>query len=77
MRDGRPRYVTMFAESDAPAGWRDTKAFGGLIMDIDDDEIVTRGLCMPHSPRYHRDRIWVLESGKGSLSVLEICELFP
>lgn len=26
---------------------------------------------MPHSPRWHRDQLWVLESGKGSLSRID------
>ena len=72
MRDGRPRYVTAFSESDSPNGWRDTKTFGGCIIDIDNDEIVGRGLCMPHSPRWYRHQMWVLESGKGSLSRVDL-----
>ena len=71
LRDGRPRYVTAFSESNEPQGWRDTKAFGGMIIDVDADEIMTRGLCMPHSPRWYRDTLWVLESGKGSLSRID------
>jgi uncharacterized protein (TIGR03032 family) len=68
MRDGAPKYVTMFSESDQPHGWRDTKAFGGLVMDVDSNEIITTGLCMPHSPRWYRNELFVLESGKGTLS---------
>ncbi len=72
MRDGRPRYVSMFSESNQVQGWRDTKAFGGLVMDIDTNEVVTSGLCMPHSPRWHRDQLYVLESGKGTLSRIDL-----
>ena len=72
MRDGRPRYVTAFAESDRPQGWRDSKAFGGLVVDVDTGEIVARGLCMPHSPRWHRGELWVLESGRGALSRIDL-----
>lgn len=72
LRDGRPRYVTAFSESDQPQGWRDTKAFGGLVIDVDSNEIVARGLCMPHSPRWHRDQLWVLESGRGALSRVDL-----
>jgi uncharacterized protein (TIGR03032 family) len=32
---------------------------------------ICRGLSMPHSPRWHADRLWVLESGAGSLSVVD------
>ena len=27
---------------------------------------------MPHSPRWYRDRLWVLESGEGSLAQVEL-----
>lgn len=72
MRNGKPRYVTMFSESDQPQGWRDTKAFGGLVMDIDSNEVVASGLCMPHSPRWHRGSLYVLESGKGTLNRIDL-----
>ena len=41
-------------------------------MDIDTDEFVARGLCMPHTPRWYRDQLWVLESGRGSLSRIDL-----
>ena len=27
---------------------------------------------MPHSPRWYRDRLWVLESGQGSLATVDL-----
>jgi uncharacterized protein (TIGR03032 family) len=27
---------------------------------------------MPHSPRWYRDRLWVLESGQGTLAVVDL-----
>ena len=71
-KDGRPKWVSAFAESNERQGWRDVKAFGGLIIDIDTDEIITRGICMPHSPRWYRDQLWVLESGRGSLARVDL-----
>ena len=35
-------------------------------------ETVLRGLSMPHSPRWHDGRLWVLESGKGTISVADL-----
>ena len=35
LRDGKPRYVTALGESDQPGGWRQNKAFGGILMDIE------------------------------------------
>ena len=43
MVDGRPRYVTALGETDAPAGWRANKARGGILMDVDSGEVITRG----------------------------------
>lgn len=67
VRDGRVRYVTMLGRTDTPGGWRANKASGGLLMDLDGERIVCEGLSMPHSPRWYRDRLWVLESGTGGL----------
>ena len=33
---------------------------------------VARGLCMPHSPRWHDGRLWLLESGTGQLVVIDL-----
>ena len=70
--DDEPRYVTALGETDAPGGWRQNKASGGILMDVETGEIVLRGLSMPHSPRWFGDRLWVLESGKGTISVADL-----
>lgn len=72
MVNGQPKYVTALGQTDTPRGWRQNKANGGLLMDIDDNRIVSAGLSMPHSPRWYRDQLWVLESGRGSLSKVDI-----
>ena len=65
--DDRPRYVTALGQTDEAGGWRENKAAGGCLIDIQANEVVVEGLSMPHSPRWHRDSLWVLESGKGEL----------
>ena len=70
--DDAPRYVTALGETDKPGGWRENKASGGILMDVESGEIVLTGLSMPHSPRWFEDRLWVLESGKGTLSVADL-----
>jgi uncharacterized protein (TIGR03032 family) len=71
MRDGKPRYITALGETDTMDGWRANKADGGVLLDLDSGEVMRRGLSMPHSPRWYRDKLWVLESGKGTLSVVD------
>ncbi|MEL6911535.1 MAG: TIGR03032 family protein [Cyanobacteria bacterium J06648_1] len=68
MVDRQPRYVTALGETDAMGGWRVNKANGGILIDVPSNEIISRGLSMPHSPRWYGDRLWVLESGEGSIS---------
>jgi uncharacterized protein (TIGR03032 family) len=69
--DGRPRWVTALGETDTAGGWRENKKNGGILIDLDTNEIVTRGLSMPHSPRWHAGRLWLLESGTGSLGFID------
>jgi len=71
LRDGKPRYVTALGETDAAAGWRENKARGGCLIDVQSNEFVARGLSMPHSPRWHDNKLWVLESGAGSLATVD------
>src|SRR5262245_28877911 len=69
--DGRPKYVTALGETNAMAGWRPNKARGGLVIDVDSGEILCRGLSMPHSPRWYGGRLWVCESGAGTLGYVD------
>jgi uncharacterized protein (TIGR03032 family) len=71
VRDGRPRYVTALGMTDTAGGWRENKARGGLLLDVDADEVLLSGLSMPHSPRWHDGRLWVLNSGTGELLVVD------
>jgi uncharacterized protein (TIGR03032 family) len=67
MVNGRPKYVTCLGESNTVGGWRDNKASGGILIDIESNEIVLRGLSMPHSPRWHDKKLYLLNSGAGEL----------
>jgi uncharacterized protein (TIGR03032 family) len=70
--DGRPKWVTALGETDTAGGWRENKKSGGILIDIDSNEIVARNLSMPHSPRWHAGRLWLLESGTGSLGTVDV-----
>lgn len=71
MRDGKPRYVTALGATDTPAGWRDNKATGGVLLDVLSNRVIADELSMPHSPRWYRNRLWVLESGSGQLLTID------
>ena len=72
MVDGKPRYVTVLGLTDTANGWRDDKSAGGAILDIEGGAPVTVGLSMPHSPRWHDGKLWVLESGRGALCTVDV-----
>ena len=72
MRDGRPKYITALGETDTPGGWRENKARGGILMDVESNQVLLRGLSMPHSPRWYQDQLWVLESGEGGLARVDL-----
>ena len=72
MFEGRPRWVTCLGTTDTPGGWRDDKATGGVIVDVARGQIVTRGLSMPHSPRWYDAALWVLNSGEGQLLRVDV-----
>ena len=67
MEDGKPKYVSAVCRSDVIDGWRDRRADGGIIIDIETDKVVAEGLSMPHSPRVIDGKLWVLNSGTGEL----------
>jgi len=71
MVDGRPRYVTAVCQSDVVDGWRDRRRDGGVVIDVETDEILAEGLSMPHSPRWHDGKLWVLNSGSGELGWID------
>ena len=71
MVDGKPKYVTALGETNEMAGWRANKAKGGILMDVDSGAILCRGLSMPHSQRWHGGRLWVCESGSGTLGIVD------
>ncbi|MFL5338572.1 MAG: TIGR03032 family protein [Gemmataceae bacterium] len=69
--DGRPKYVTALGETDTRDGWRATKPHGGCLLDVPGEGTVASGLSMPHSPRWHDGRLWLLESGTGRLLLVD------
>jgi uncharacterized protein (TIGR03032 family) len=72
MDGGRPRYATAVSRSDVADGWRDRRRDGGVVIDVESGEIVCQGLSMPHSPRLHDGRLWLLNSGTGEFGHVDI-----
>lgn len=71
LADGEPRYVTAVSASNTIDGWRDRRADGGIVIDMHSNQIICRGLSMPHSPRMYNGELWLLNSGSGELGVVK------
>lgn len=71
MRNGKPAFVTATSRSNTVDGWRDRRVGGGVVIEVQTGRIVCDELSMPHSPRWHKGRLWVLNSGTGELGVVE------
>ncbi len=71
MADGSPKYVSMHAKSDVADGWRDFRETGGLVIDVQSNQVAGEGLSMPHSPRMHDGKLWLLNSGTGHLGFID------
>jgi len=70
--DGKVRYVTALGDKSTPGSWRENKRDGGILMDVPSNEIIVRGLSMPHSPRWYRNQLWLLESGQGTIGRVDL-----
>jgi uncharacterized protein (TIGR03032 family) len=70
--NGQVRYVTALGETDAAGGWRTNKKNGGILMEVPSGTVLLRGLSMPHSPRWHQGKLWLLESGTGTIGAVDL-----
>ncbi|MBV0914227.1 TIGR03032 family protein [Rhodobacteraceae bacterium ASV31] len=71
MRDGVPAYATSVSRTNIHDGWRQHRVNGGVVLDIPTGEVASDGLSMPHSPRLHLGKLWVLQSGRGELGYVD------
>ena len=67
-----PRYVTVVGQSDVADGWREHRHSGGCVIDMASHEVVAGGLSMPHSPRLHAGKLWLLNSGTGEFGWVDV-----
>ncbi|MBM3937830.1 MAG: TIGR03032 family protein, partial [Sphingomonadales bacterium] len=71
LQDGQPTWVTACSSGNSPTSWRLEREGGGVLLHLPSGEIAARGLTMPHSPRWHAGRLWLLNSGTGELGWID------
>jgi len=70
-RDGKLAFATACAVTDTAGAWRERKAGGGVLIDVQQNAVIAEGFSMPHSPRWHEGRLWVLDSGVGDFGFVD------
>ena len=71
LKDGIPTWATACGVSGDPSSWRTKRSGGGVVIHIPSGELAATGLAMPHSPRWHDNKLWLLNSGTGELGWIE------
>ena len=68
MKNGKPKYATAFNSGNTTQSWRDKVTESGIIIDVETNAIIAKGLAMPHTPRIFNDQLYVLLSATGELA---------
>ncbi|NEP09403.1 MAG: TIGR03032 family protein [Symploca sp. SIO2C1] len=71
LRDGQPAYVTAVSQSDIVEGWREKRRDGGCVIEVESNQVIVSGLSMPHSPRWYKGKLWLLNSGTGEFGYVD------
>lgn len=69
---GKPRYATALSSTDHAQGWRDALPNNGLLMEVENGEVIAQGLPMPHSPRLFGGELFLLLSATGELVKMDV-----
>ena len=71
LKDGLPTWASACGGADGASSWRNHRSGGGVLIHIPSGELAATGLSMPHSPRWHEGKLWLLNSGTGELGWIE------
>jgi uncharacterized protein (TIGR03032 family) len=72
LKDGVVTYASAFSKTDVKQGWRACKDSAGVIWDVQTNQVVLEKLSMPHSPRWHDNQLWCLDSGTGRMGIVDL-----
>ena len=63
--DGKPKYVTALGSNNLKKAWKDNIVEGGILMDVETNQIILNNLAMPHSPTMYKGELYLLLSASG------------
>ncbi|MBK6525354.1 MAG: TIGR03032 family protein [Crocinitomicaceae bacterium] len=65
--DGKPKYVTALGQGNERQSWRGNIVKGGILMDVQTNEVILKDLAMPHSPRMYKGDLYMALSASGEI----------
>ena len=71
LQDDEPVWASACGHQPGPSSWRNERRTGGVLFHLTSNSVVVTWLSMPHSPRWHQGRRWLLNSGSGELGWIE------
>lgn len=72
MIDKKPVYVSALGTGNTERSWRDSITNGGVIMHVPTNEIIIKGLGMPHAPRVYEGDLYCLLSANQELVKIDV-----
>ena len=72
MAEGKPKYATALGSGNSAQSWRNELFKGGVLLDVESQEVVAAALPVPHSPRLVDGRLLVLLSATGALAEVDL-----
>ena len=71
LQNDKITWATACSTGNTATSWRNQRQEGGVVVHIPTGSITATGLTMPHSPRWHQGKLWLLNSGTGELGWIE------
>ncbi len=71
---GEIKYVTALGQGNTPREWSANMLKGGILMDVDTNEIIGDALPVPHSPRIYNEELWMLLSATGEVVKVNLAD---
>ncbi|HLP14204.1 MAG TPA: TIGR03032 family protein [Flavobacteriales bacterium] len=70
--NGKPKYVTALGQGNTTQSWRGNIEKGGILMDVETNEIILKDLPMPHSPRLYKGELYMALSASGDVIRVDV-----
>ena len=71
-KSSQPKYISALGQGNTQRSWKEGMLSGGVLIDMESDEIALSGLAVPHTPRIYEDGVWMLLSATGELIKVDV-----